>query len=118
MKINPDLLKTVLYDNPSGTVLSTNGTITLNDDISNYKYIEIIGDLYNQTSTIARVKGTSITLSLISSTWADTLYVRFAHINISAKTLKATTVKLCWSYSTATGSRDGEVTIYSVIGYK
>ncbi len=118
-----DLLKNsktkVLFSSESNTG-DTSATITLNDSVENYDYITVIGVNYKQCSCTIRITGAgAYTCQLIGSTWADTIYFRFAHYQLSQKTMTRQGAKLVYIYGGAVGQRDDiDARILMVLGHK
>ena len=117
---------TVLYSNESGT---TDETITLSDDISNYKYVEIEYSnaitaqyltYYNQVvkGFVANDGSVKILFSRFRATDSEQFY-GFANfvINGSALSVPGTRQK-GWKNSTKNDYTFSAITIYKVIGYK
>lgn len=133
MKINEDLLvgdtnksfKTInqelenltpvtLFNNAAGV----RGNITLSDDISNYKYIEIIYSEYYTCGTMTKVISGEAEFGTMGFFLSDTLYLRYSTYQVSGKIMTKTASKLIFVYD-APGSRDSDgARIFSVIGYK
>ena len=118
-----DLLKSsktkVLFSSESNSG-DTSATITLNDSVENYDYITIIGSNYKQCSCTIRITGTgAYTCQLIGSTWADTIYFRFAHYQLSQKTMIRQGAKLVYIYGGSVGQRDDiDARILMILGHK
>lgn len=119
-----DLLKSsktkVLFSSESNAG-DTSATITLNDSVENYDYITIIGLNYKQCSCTIRVTGAgAYTGQLIGAIWADTIYFRVAHYQLSEKKMTRQGAILVWIYNGGTvGYRDDTDTrIMMVLGHK
>ena len=108
----------VLYDNPSGE----NETITLNDNVENYKYIEITGSrAIVHKFEVARIGTEHIP---IYTPWYDAnnnapgLFTNFYTISGNEITYKKS---LRW-YQYGTGApavdTNNNIKIYKVVGYK
>ena len=96
----------VLYNNEEGSI----DAITLNDDVSNYKYIEIFCDA--GYTKLYHPNGKGITLSTIVN--ADTIYYSGVRYTISGRTITPSFNK-AWYLST---TNTNTIKLYRVVGYK
>lgn len=121
MKINSNLLKgylqeTTLYSNSTGT----NGNITLSDDYSNYKYIEVFGR--NGSITGSCKFDTSLTskASIVLANRNGGTLTFFTNVStFSGTNLTQIGGSIAFSSSAIAGfTQNNEVYITKVVGYK
>lgn len=106
---------TVLYEDETGTT----GTVTLSDNISNYKYIDVYGE-YADNYCYARIPatvGAKSVLQVIQRTGNNNVYLRFSDCTLADASITR------YNYSellagNVTFEQVNIINIYKVIGYK
>lgn len=121
---NLDIFKIyILYENQQGT----DGTITLNDNVENYEYIEIFysGDNNILTSSKVPISSYSQGVALVTSNYYTptvTTHLKCIYLNISANiiTFEALTAGFMYfkNNELPTVNNENVMKVYRVIGYK
>lgn len=111
----------VLYDNSSGN----NGTITLNDSLSNYEFIEIFyrnNDNYLESKKVYKPNGKYTTLMSFTGMTNTAVYVKFKVIKMNDKTISTESTRyrefLLADSGIGSWKQSNYIYITKVIGYK
>ncbi len=106
-----------LYDNDSGTT----GTVTLSENVSNYKYIEIFYKDCNSVVSFVKVysaQGKEVVLSNVQVfTNAQTKFARTKTVKINASGITTNTYGVHNSWNNSIENKN-DIYIYKVVGYK
>lgn len=118
--INNVLTEYELYNQTNGG----NNTITLNDNVENYKYIEVFYGLQYSAgmSSVKVYNPSSKSINLISGAIVqntNTIYIRTARITFEQTTGTFTLFgRFTWGAVNSVTSDTNEIYIYRVVGYK
>lgn len=111
-----NLKPTILFE---GTHDTSKKYVDLLDDVSNYKYIEVYIGLYRIQYTKMVITGNEGLSTVVDTTWADTLYIRYTQLKAKDKKILIESDKLTWVYNGgAVGQRDTNSQIKKVVGYR
>lgn len=108
---------TVLYDNASG---GANGTITLSDNATNYKYLEIFfGNNAVMSTKVFGVNGNAIVLAQNLATNTGWFHIYFEQLRIADNQLVSEMSTRTDFNATSMATYDStQMKVYRVIGYK
>lgn len=113
----------VLYNNASGTA----GTVTLNESVANYDYIDIFmvdnNDLQGGYNRIASPNGLEVVLSMVEPSSTTLTYIRRTRYNISGTTITPSTTTAAFTMMqngtlSHGGASSNWLKIIKVVGYK
>lgn len=113
----------VLYNNASGTA----GTVTLNDSVANYDYIDIFmvdnGNLQGGYNRISSPNGLEVSLSMVEPSSSTLTFLRRTRYNISGTTITPSTTTAAYvmmqdNAVSHSGASSNWIKIIKVVGYK
>lgn len=111
-----NLKPTILFE---GTHDTSKKYVDLLDDVSNYKYIEVYIGLYRIQYTKMVITGNEGLSTVVDTTWADTLYIRYTQLKAKDKKILIESDRVNWMYNGgAVGQRDANSQIKKVVGYR
>lgn len=121
-KIYPKTYEYILYDNSSGN----NGTITLNDSLANYKYIEIFyksNDNYLESKRVYNPNGKYTTLLSFTGMTEQDIYGKFRVIHFDNKAISTESTRyaeflLAKNGGIGSWGQKNYIYITRIVGYK
>lgn len=111
-----NLKPVTLYDNSTGT---TSGINNLNDNVSNYNYLEIFYK-YNGTESSTKISGTKASL-ITHYTSNNQTYINFKEVSFSGTSMTVNSYQQwnnTWGTSGVSAANNNNILVTKILGYK